>query len=404
MRLSDKKEFKICISTQDPSIVGGISTWVEVITNYFFQKEYNYKLMFARQFEKNLYLDKILEKNVKNRILLKNAIISRSYFPISYPNFILYGEIQKKKFDQFNIFQQIGGSCFEAIPFLKAKKKYICWVATTLLDEWKNTYDSHSFHRPLSWIRGTINNFSLSALRKLEKKIYENATIINAISKKTAILIGKEFKINKDKLRVLPPPLDFSEIQKLEYESSKENHPDYIIFVGTLKKRKNIGILLKALEIVIKTFHNLKLIIIGDGPEKNHIYRMVLSLNLKTNVIFKGYVNKTKKFELIKNAKILVLSSSQEGFGIVLAEALALSVPVISTNCGGPAEIIDDGKTGYLVNIGDYQGIAKKIILLLQDEKLRKQFGIRGQNIVKKKYNVKSINENLIDQYRDLVE
>ena len=56
------------------------------------------------------------------------------------------------------------------------------------------------------------------------------------------------------------------------------------------------------------------------------------------------------------------------------------------------------------MNIGDYQGIAKKIILLLQDEKLRKQFGIRGQNIVKKKYNVKSINENLIDQYRDLVE
>ncbi len=360
--------------------------------------------MFALQYEKNIYLDKILEKNVKNRIFLKNAIISRSYFPILYPNLILYGKMQKKKLDQFNIFQQIGGSCFEAIPFLKAKKKYICWVATTLLDEWKNTYDPYSFYRPLSWIRGTINNFSLSALRKLEKKIYENATIINALSKKTAILIRKEFNINKDKLRVLPPPIDFSEIQKLEYESNKENHTDYIIFVGRMAKRKNIGILLKALKIVIKTFHNLKLIIIGDGPEKNHIYRMVLSFNLKANVIFKGYVNKTKKFELIKNAKILVLSSSQEGFGIVLAEALALSVPVISTNSGGPAEIIDDGKTGYLVNIGDYQDMAKKIIFLLQDEKLRTQFGIRGQNIVKKKYNVKSISENLIDQYRDLVE
>ena len=360
--------------------------------------------MFALQYEKNIYLDKILEKNVKNRIFLKNAIISRSYFPILYPNLILYGKMQKKKLDQFNIFQQIGGSCFEAIPFLKAKKKYICWVATTLLDEWKNTYDPYSFYRPLSWIRGTINNFSLSALRKLEKKIYENATIINALSKKTAILIRKEFNINKDKLRVLPPPIDFSEIQKLEYESNKENHTDYIIFVGRMAKRKNIGILLKALKIVIKTFHNLKLIIIGDGGEKNHIYRMVLSFNLKANVIFKGYVNKTKKFELIKNAKILVLSSSQEGFGIVLAEALALSVPVISTNSGGPAEIIDDGKTGYLVNIGDYQDMAKKIIFLLQDEKLRTQFGIRGQNIVKKKYNVKSISENLIDQYRDLVE
>ncbi|KKL50491.1 hypothetical protein LCGC14_2304950, partial [marine sediment metagenome] len=188
----------------------------------------------------------------------------------------------------------------------------------------------------------------------------------------------KEFK--KDKIRVLPPPFDFSEIQKFEYEISKENNLDYIIFVGKLKKRKNIGILLKALKIVIKTFHNLKLIIIGDGGEKNHIYRMVLSFNLKANVIFKGYVNKTKKFKLIKNAKILVLSSSQEGFGIVLAEALALSVPVISTNCGGPADIIDDGETGYLVKIGDYQDMAKKIILLLQDEKLRKQFGIRGQN------------------------
>ena len=171
-----------------------------------------------------------------------------------------------------------------------------------------------------------------------------------------------------------------------------------------MDQRKNVGILLKALKIVIKTFPNLKLIIVGDGPEKNHIHKLVLSFNLNTNVIFKGFVNKTKKFELIKNAKILVLSSSQEGFGIVLAEALALSVPVISTNCGGPAEIIDDGKTGYLVNIGDYQDMAKKIIFLLRDEKLRTQFGIRGQNIVKKKYNVKSIGENLINQYREIID
>ncbi|ALV63871.1 Glycosyl transferase, group 1 [Thermococcus sp. 2319x1] len=160
-----------------------------------------------------------------------------------------------------------------------------------------------------------------------------------------------------------------------------------ILFVGQLGKFhrwKNLELLLKALVLVKREIPDVKLMVIGSGDLEDYYKRLAKDLNLEKNVEFLGHVGKKELIDAYKKAKILVLPSSKsEAFGMVVLEALALGTPVVVSKVGEFPAIVEEGKSGSLVNLNE-KDLAEKILFLLRDEKTRRKMGIIGRKTIKR--------------------
>ena len=125
-----------------------------------------------------------------------------------------------------------------------------------------------------------------------------------------------------------------------------------------------------------------KLMILGEGPERAKLEQLVKQLSLQNDVCMPGFVDNPYKY--MKHSSVFVLSSRWKGFGNVLAEALALGLPVVSTDCpSGPAEILEGGKWGRLLPVGNHEALANAILEALNDERDKgveraKEFSLDG--------------------------
>lgn len=134
----------------------------------------------------------------------------------------------------------------------------------------------------------------------------------------------------------------------------------------------------KRIEDVIKVFNEVKkqlpskLIIIGDGPERDSIEALCQKLQLGNNVIFLG--RQEAVYEILANCDLFLLTSETESFGLAALESMACGTPVISTNAGGIPEVNKDGFSGFLLPVGDIQGMADKAVFILSSDERLKQF------------------------------
>lgn len=161
---------------------------------------------------------------------------------------------------------------------------------------------------------------------------------------------------------------------KPDENSEISSNSEYIVGVGRLIKIKQFDVLIKCYKDSDLSQNGIKLIILGDGPEKNSLNQLIGDLNLTGFVKLMGF--KDNSFEWIKKAKALILSSKSEGFPMVLIEALALKTPVISFDCNsGPREIIRHEKNGLLVEDQNARLMTEALNMLLDTgfyEKIKK--------------------------------
>ena len=151
--------------------------------------------------------------------------------------------------------------------------------------------------------------------------------------------------------------------------TTKDN---YILSAGCLAKFKNIDLLIKAFNQIKNK--DIKLKIVGTGPAQKELIKLTLKLKNKDKIIFLGDVNEKNLINLYKQAKIFLLCSINEPFGMVLIEAMACGTPVIAINSGGPKEIIINKKTGFLIQ-PDEKDLTKHLEILLDNDEIIKNFG-----------------------------
>lgn len=160
-----------------------------------------------------------------------------------------------------------------------------------------------------------------------------------------------------------------------------EKHRESIVTAVRLEKSKNIPMLIDAFNEVRKTYKNYQLIIFGDGPEYDNIKNKITMLGLENDVFLKG--KNTKWHEEAIYSSIFVLASDYEGMSNSLLEALAMGMPVISTDhpIGGAREVIENGKNGFMVPVNDSESLSKKLIELIANENLQMDFSREAEKI-----------------------
>lgn len=166
-----------------------------------------------------------------------------------------------------------------------------------------------------------------------------------------------------------------------------------LILVGRLSPEKGIGGLLEALAAC--TGKRPQLVIVGDGPMRGELDRMVERLGLRNHVTFLGRLPERQTLEQIAQSDILVLPSFMEGLPIVLMEAMALGKAVIATRVAGIPELISDGENGLLFTPSKWDELAIKITVLASDRELRERLGARGAATVAAEFDIKESAETL---------
>lgn len=154
-----------------------------------------------------------------------------------------------------------------------------------------------------------------------------------------------------------------------------------IINVGRLVEQKNQKMLINVFSKISNKYQDYKLKIYGDGPLKEPLQKQIDELNLQERVELCNISNNIKKE--LEEAEIFVLSSNHEGMPNALLEAMAVGLPCISTDCpcGGPRELIQDGKNGLLIPIKNEEKLQEKLEILLNEEKFRAEIGEKAKEI-----------------------
>lgn len=176
---------------------------------------------------------------------------------------------------------------------------------------------------------------------------------------------------------VVPNSIDKSFMREA-YKGKRDNR---IVTMGRLIPCKNHKLLMKSFSRVVREFPELELVIYGEGSYREELEQERARLGLEDKIRLPGAVDCVA--DAVQSARLFVLSSDYEGMPNALLEAMALGIPVISTDCpcGGPAEIIRNGENGLLVETGKEEELSAAMLMLLRDDELRKRIGNNGRQV-----------------------
>jgi glycosyltransferase involved in cell wall biosynthesis len=170
-----------------------------------------------------------------------------------------------------------------------------------------------------------------------------------------------------------------------------------VLAVGRLSHEKGHADLIAAFEIIVKTHPQTKMVIIGDGPERERLEARARSSGLSDRIIFTGQVSDASVYYRVADA--LALPSHSEGSPNVLLEAMSAGLPVVATRVGGVPEIVEDEESALLVAARDSQSMARAVIRLLDDRDLPQRLTAAAREKVKN-YSPESRLQTLMEIYR----
>ena len=184
--------------------------------------------------------------------------------------------------------------------------------------------------------------------------------------------------------------------------SARTTQEKYVLYMGIFSDRKNIDLLVNSFVLVQKKNPFIKLKLVGKlNGFGDHFENLIEVLNLQSCVEIVGDVADNRVW--YQNAMCTVLTSFEEGFGMVLAESLSCGTPVISTNSGGVTDILKDGFNGLQVGYTE-QEVSDAILNLYNNLEMRETFSINGRKQVVDSFSVSTIGSKIVDEYKSFLD
>ena len=226
--------------------------------------------------------------------------------------------------------------------------------------------------------RGLVRALLLAQAR-WERLNTERADRVVVPSRYSASVAADAYAIPPGKIAVVPEPLDLAEWRR-RFAAAGRRAPGRptVLSVARMYPRKRLGDLLQAAAILRARIPGVQIRIVGDGPESRHLRALHAQLGLGDAAVLLGQVSRAQLAVEYVSARCFCLPTVQEGFGLVFAEAMAAGLPVVACRVAAVPEVVEDRRTGFLVNPRSPDELAMAMETLLMNEGLAKDFGTAG--------------------------
>lgn len=241
-------------------------------------------------------------------------------------------------------------------------------------------------------------------VKKLYRFLFGNTKKIISVSKASALDFGHLYPVYKNKIVTIPIGIEGEE--KIENKMFRNPFDDVqstrpiLLHVGGFTFEKNHSGLLNIFSEVVKAIPSAQLHLVGDGPLRTEIERLVNQKKLNEKVIFHGY--QQEPLQWIQFADALLLPSHIEGLPGVILEAFYCKTPVIAFNVGGIGEIVKDGKTGYLTPKGNEALFAENVIQAIQNRENSEMLADKAYKLVTREYMNAEVAKAFLNIYQTL--
>ena len=252
-----------------------------------------------------------------------------------------------------------------------------------------------------------MSTFIVNNGNNVYKKLFLNGDLFLPISdywRRKLIRLGcDEKKIIVHRMGIDLKKFKFSERMK------QPGEPIKILTIGRLVEKKGHVYAIRAIAKVVKKYRNIEYLIAGDGPLRNKLEGLVQELGIEKHVKFLGAIEQNEVLKLYQQAHIFVLPSitasngDQEGIPVVLMEAQATGLPVISAYHTGIPEVVVEGKSGFLVPEKDVDALAERLEYPIEHPELWPDMGRYGRKFVEEKYDIKKLNQQLVEIYSNIL-
>lgn len=300
----------------------------------------------------------------------------------------LFSHLQREKMDLIDV------SVFPYFPCFTTKVVSIL-KKTPSVFTWHEVWGDYWYE-----YLGRAGFFGKVIEKSISKISDKNIAVSDWTKKKLETLL-----VTEEKITVIPNGIDLEMINAIESEGnitcSRLDGKIYdVIFVGRLNKEKNVDVLVKAVFLLKADLPNIRCCIVGEGSEKAELMELAKELVVSGNLEFVDFQDYRALIGKIKASKVLVLPSSREGFGMVVIEAFACGVPVVTVNerYNAAQELVDDGMDGFVVNL-DADAVKVAIKKIIQ-ESIDYKEAVERAFCKAKKYDWNDIVTNILFAYR----
>jgi len=238
--------------------------------------------------------------------------------------------------------------------------------------------------------KGFEKEYNFEKRNETEKMIMNNADKVIATTPQQSDIICEKYEVPEGKVAVITPGFDANKYRKIDKEAligviEERKLPDkFIMTVGRIASNKGYDILLEAMKYILEEIPDIKLVLrIGSQKptdseiqQKDELLKLAENLGISSKLLFLDYI---EELEYLYNAaRVFVLSSTYEPFGMTAIEAMACGIPAVVTDKGGLQYFLEDGKDAMVVNPFDIHKLAKTVVTLLKDQRLYNEISQKG--------------------------
>jgi len=287
----------------------------------------------------------------------------------------------EEDFGRYKLIRVGNGNVFDKLRYIWLAPKMAKKINPVLLHAVMESYAGGALWMSKKILKGVPRILTLQS-GDLDKKIWHKIpwlwkTIHTSPDFITAIsnFLGNRAKsLGAKNIEVIPNGVDFGEVADVLVNKENKSTKNIIVCLARLSWEKDHKNLIFAMPAILEKYNQTKLILIGNGPLRDGIEKQVKDMGLEDKVLLRGNLPHKSVLEELGKADVAICPSLAEGLGITFIEAQALGIPVIGTRVGGIPDVIEDGKTGFLIEPANKNAIAESIIKVfnMRDEERNK--------------------------------